>query len=225
VCKILPGIKDPHICDWINTNCAHVQGLTFLAFIIEFHAAYLEEDWEEDTKHTLLGMTQGSMSFWNYAFSCQSKSSLLNSTASYLNEQKHCHQLEAGMEEHLSKKVNSEKVNKENNFKKWLADMKRIDKGMKSECEEFERIACSTRETGHRSNALTEPSCHANTGNYSASALSTATATGHACAPTLTPTERKLLLDNEGCLKCHHVFINHISKDCPNDFTDGSTNP
>jgi hypothetical protein len=80
VCKILPGIKDPRICDWINTDHAHVQALKFSDFMIEFCAAYLEEDWEEDTRRALLGMTQDNMSFWDYVFASQSKNSLLNGT-------------------------------------------------------------------------------------------------------------------------------------------------
>jgi hypothetical protein len=35
-------------------------------------------------------------------------------------------------------------------------------------------------------------------------------------------TERKLIYDNKGCLKCRHVFVNHQSGTCPNDFPDAS---
>jgi hypothetical protein len=39
----------------------------------------------------------------------------------------------------------------------------------------------------------------------------------------LTEIERKLLYDNEGCLKCRRVFVGHRSTTCPNDFPDPTT--
>jgi hypothetical protein len=36
--------------------------------------------------------------------------------------------------------------------------------------------------------------------------------------PRLTDTERSLLFDNKGCLKCRHFFVKHCATDCPNDF-------
>ena|ERR1700683_505825 len=146
-------------------------------------------------------MTQGMTSFWDYDFTAQSKNSLLNSTQSYLDKQKLCHQLEAGMEEQLSKKVNAEKVNKEADFRKWIVEVKRIDKGMKSECEEFECIMIRTRDTGCHVNSLSEPSQRAN--NVFASAtLSSTNASDRTHYPQLTKTECKIIFDNKGCLHC-----------------------
>ena len=36
--------------------------------------------------------------------------------------------------------------------------------------------------------------------------------------PKLTPVERQLLYNNDGCLKCRRIFVPHRSTDCPNDF-------
>jgi hypothetical protein len=40
--------------------------------------------------------------------------------------------------------------------------------------------------------------------------------------PRLLDSERKLLYDNQGCLKCHRVFVNHRSNNCPNKFPDAT---
>jgi hypothetical protein len=89
-----------------------------------FHQNYLVEDWEEDTLHELLSMSQGSSSFWDYAVAVQSKNSLLRGTPLHLPDDKLHHQLSAGMEVRLSKKVSSEKLNKIVDFQKWLNDVK-----------------------------------------------------------------------------------------------------
>jgi len=36
--KILPGLKDPRICDWVNTDRVRIQALTFDDFMTEFRA-------------------------------------------------------------------------------------------------------------------------------------------------------------------------------------------
>ena len=62
--------------------------LSFDVFMTEFHANYLAEDWEEDTLHELLSMTQGASTFWDYAIALQSKNSLLHGTTSELPDDK-----------------------------------------------------------------------------------------------------------------------------------------
>ena len=157
--KILPGLKDPCIHDWVNTNCICIQALTFDEFMTEFHTVYLDEDWEEKTRQVLLGMTQGAIPFWDYAFTIQSNNSLLNGTPLHLDKEKLCHQLEACMEERLSQKVNSKKVNKIVDFKKWLAEVKVVDENIRANRKEFECIVKASCETGrHTTNALGDPS-------------------------------------------------------------------
>ncbi|KIM86459.1 hypothetical protein PILCRDRAFT_4945 [Piloderma croceum F 1598] len=46
---------------------------------------------------------------------------------SHLAEEQLCHQLEAGMDEKISKKATAEKVNQEKDFKKWFASVKCVD--------------------------------------------------------------------------------------------------
>ena len=38
----------------------------------------------------------------------------------------------------------------------------------------------------------------------------------------LTPDERRLLMDNDGCLKCQQFFAGHQANACPNGFPDAS---
>jgi hypothetical protein len=125
--KILTGLKDTRIKDWLSADRACLQGLTFDEFITEFCENYLDEDWEEGTRRELLNISQGSSTFWDFATKLQAKNSLLATTTSHLNAEKLCHQLEAGMDERLSHRCTAEKVNKVVELKKWMAEVKRID--------------------------------------------------------------------------------------------------
>jgi hypothetical protein len=179
--------------------------------MIEFRCNYLDEDWEESTRRELLSMSQGSKPFWDFAVAVQSKNSLLSGTASHLEEDKLRHQLEAAMEERLSKKCTAEKTNKIVKFKEWLSDVKHVDDLLRAERKEFEAIAKNSREAGRRQNALAEPSRRFNSSASNSNA-------GRKSCPKLTDMERQLLYDNEGCLKCRRFFVTHRSADCPNDF-------
>jgi len=107
--KILTGIKDHRIKDWISVERETLLALSFKDFMSEFHTNYLEEDWESTTRHQLLTMTQGNQVFWTFAVALQAKNSLLINTPSYLQKDKLRHQIEAGIDAKLAKKCDAEK--------------------------------------------------------------------------------------------------------------------
>jgi|SRR5882762_8448032 len=148
-------------------------------------------------------MTQGTSSFWDYAVAIQLKNSLLHGTVSHLLDDKLRHQLVAGMEVRLSKKVFSEKLNKVADFRKWLNEVRRCDEVLRTEREEYERIAKDNTESSRRANNFSETSSRRFPGNTNNSNIPHATATSSTSAPRkqcpkLLDSERKLLNDNEG---------------------------
>jgi hypothetical protein len=124
---VAAGLKDTHIRDWFAGDRVHICALTFPEFMVEFCCNYLDDNWEDTTHRELLSMTQGSIPFWDFAVAIQAKNSLLSSTTSHLEDDKLRHQLEATMEERLSKKCTGEKVNKVLKFKPWLNKVKCLD--------------------------------------------------------------------------------------------------
>jgi hypothetical protein len=213
VSLVIGGILDDCINGWLMADRDRLVALSFDAFMTEFHTNYLAEDWEEDTLHELLSMTQGASTFWDYAVALQSKNSLLRGTISELPDDKLRQQLGAGMEVRLSKKVSAEKLNKVVDFCKWLHELKRCDKGLRAEREEYKRITKENRDASRR--YPSEPSSHCvpngyNNINISHSAptfSSTASASApHKQCPKLLGSEHKLLNENEGCMKCRHCY-------------------
>ena len=229
VSLIIGGILDNCVTDWIIAERDHLIALPFDMFMTDFHQNYLAEDWEEDTLHELLSMSQGSSSFWDYAVAMQSKNSLLHSTTSHLPDNKLHHQIGVGMEVRLLKKVSAEKLNKIVEFRKWLNEVKQCDNALRAEREEYERIAKENCDTSRQNNYSTEPSfCHAPSNNNNISQTvpfmsATNTSTTRKQCPKLLDTERKLLNENEGYLKCRRFFIEHRAVNCPNDFPSPNT--
>ena len=227
VSLIIGGILDDGVGDWIISDRDRLIALPFNAFMTEFRTNYLAEDWEEDTLHKVLSMTQGTGTFWDYAIALQSKNSLLRGTVSHLPDDKLRHQLGAGMETRLSKKVSTEKVNKVADFRKWLNEVKWYDEGLRAEREEYEKIAKENRDSSrctYQSAQSSEPNSHRIPNNSTAS--STFSSGAHAPrkqCPKLLDSKHKLLNNNEGCVKCRHFFVKHRAANCPNDFPNPVT--
>jgi hypothetical protein len=118
---IVGGLLDTHMADWIDSDRIRIVELSFVDFMAEFRTGYLDED---DAQCEVLGMSQGASTFWDYAVLLQAKNSLLRGTASHLTNEQLCHQLGAGMEVRLSKKIGTEKVNKITDFVNGLTKSK-----------------------------------------------------------------------------------------------------
>jgi glycerophosphoryl diester phosphodiesterase len=84
--KILAGLRDTHIQDWVSINREHLLVLTFMAFMKELKLLYLPKDWEEITRIELLQMTQANDMFWDFAVQVQAKNSILIDTPLYLDK-------------------------------------------------------------------------------------------------------------------------------------------
>jgi hypothetical protein len=217
---IVGGLMDSRVSDWIDADHARILELSFDDFLIEFKEGYLDEDWEDDMRREVLGMSQGSKSFWDYAVSLQHKNSLLHGTPSHLSEEQIRHQLGAGMEVRLSKKIGAKKVNKIENFHKWLNEVKRFDDQLRANREEYERILKESREATRQVNTASEPNrcVPNNTNSFGNAAASSSTSVPRKQCPALLSVECQLLKDNEGCLKCRRFFVDHRAANCPNNF-------
>jgi hypothetical protein len=95
--KILGGLQDSRLQDWIDIDREHFLALSFVQFMTKFRAGYLPEDWEEVTCIELLGMTQEEQSFRDFAVKVQAKNSTSSSrvgikiSRSYIHHRRLCH--------------------------------------------------------------------------------------------------------------------------------------
>ena len=102
--KILAGLKDDRVKEWLSVDRDRVCNLTFAEFMVEFRASYLPKNWEQDACAEVLSLTQGNQTFWDFTISLQSKNTLLHRyyVFSTLPKDKLHHQMEANMEKAVS---------------------------------------------------------------------------------------------------------------------------
>lgn len=225
--KILGGLRDTRLKSWISTDRPRLQALSFDAFMTELRSEYLDIDWEPKTRRELLSLKQINDTFRAFSARLKRKNHLLRNTGSYLDEAKLRHQLEANMSEDLAKRCTDKELDKVVDFRKWENAVKALDDRMRENDAKFQRLAREVREQTRRDNALTEPSRKFNKASSTASssrapAQSSKSSVRERC-PALTDAERRLLMDNLGCLRCRKVFVDHQAKDCPNGFPDPSS--
>jgi hypothetical protein len=201
----------------VGIHCDRLLKLSFAKFMTEFKSVYLPKAWEEITRIELLQLSQGSNSFWNFSIKVQGHNSILTGTTSHLSKIQVHHRIKSGMNLKLALCCCLEKIETDGTLFAWLNKVTRIDELIDAERAEridFDNASKNTRENSRCTNALPEPSRHIDTNstdNFSRISL-----------PKLTPVERQCLYDNNGCLKCHRIFVPHHSTDCPNDFPNAS---
>jgi hypothetical protein len=120
VCKILAGLHDNRIQEWISIDCDEILTLTFAEFMVESKAGFLPEDWEEITCIKLLAMQQGVDSFLDFAMQVQSKNMLLCDTNSFLDKDQLRHHIESGMTPKLTLHCHHKKSNRSSFLKSGL---------------------------------------------------------------------------------------------------------
>ena len=178
---------------------------------------YLDSRWEVNTRCETLAMVQGKGTFWMFSVNIQKKNLLLLRTPSHLPNEKIHRQLKANMDECLSKRCNTAKLELITDFKKWELVVHHLDEEMWEELKTFEVITLKAHNNQHVKNVLAEPSRKLNT---STATSSNATQTHTNILPKLTQLKCMLLFNNESCLKCWQFFAGHISHTCPNSFLD-----
>ena len=111
---------------------------------------WLNNNWEAIMCIQLLHMVQGcDQLFQDYMVALLMQNSLLMGTTSHLSNEKLCHQLEAGLELHLSQKIKNDTVIATldaDDFTDWSVEVKHIDDALCAEMVHFIEIATCNHE-------------------------------------------------------------------------------
>jgi hypothetical protein len=156
--------------------------------------------------------------FWEWAVRVRGWNALLRNTTHHLDDGQLRNQLEANVENGLAIAIVEEDIT-EQELDKWLSIVKNLDnkkrrdrQQQRADAEEAVRAHLKRNRT---SAGLSEPSCRYNRAPNATPSSSTPITTR---LPKMTENERRLLLENEGCLKCRRFFAGHHSNTCPNGF-------
>ena len=183
--------------------------------MMQLHTCLLKEGWKNTLQSDILSTTQGKKPFndWQNSLGAQNLH-LLGSTFHIPEQQLHNH-LNTNMHSDTNTECDTYKVQDEPPFALWVEKvivintkcLYDVDKQM---CIVGNAIKCSKT-------ILTGPSAHRNKQATSSLSATAFLPSGSILAKLLN-TEHTLLNTCERCTKCHHFYINHHTKDCPNGF-------
>ncbi|TFY77464.1 hypothetical protein EWM64_g6549 [Hericium alpestre] len=228
VCLISYGFQDPRICQWIRLKQAELFTLSYDDFLDQVCKKWLPRNWAFRLSNALLNACQGSTPFAAWQLDMQMWNALLVNTSAHLSDDALRRKLESGVHEDVAT-VLHRKDYSTLSFQDWLDKVTVIDEEHIALADRvaIEAAILQRRAELSRLPPLLSASRAANSGTSQAS--SQVTSQGMATKPCTVPlaklsdTEHKLLLDHEGCLKCHRFYVTHPSLDCPNGFPDPVT--
>ncbi|TFK45460.1 hypothetical protein OE88DRAFT_1649248 [Heliocybe sulcata] len=223
--KILRSLHDPSMKAWVSTEHAHLEALKLKDFITKFRSTWLPCHWETDACADVRNCKQGTQTFWDFAITIQrldknqaaerSRSTQDErgmNTASFFPLAKLHEQIEGGMDARLLRKCCND--NKANEAYQAFRDNQKPKLDAKLFCTwleeyQFTQWSKNNHDTNCR-NMLTDLGNHPNSFRSSAPAQSASWSDGNrensSCPPKLTNAERKLLMDNDRCMKCRQSF-------------------
>jgi len=207
------GLKNPLHRNWYSVNSATLKILSFDEFLARFRHETLPLHWEENVRVQMMQSRQGARPFSEWATNIRIKNTVLRGTASALDDGKMKYLLEAGMNEGLRNLYAQKTIRSINVLKDWLQAVETLDgERLLQEREIARQVSLYQRGDGHQRQA-TLP-----LGERNRNVLATG---DRDRLPPLTETEKKLLSENKGCYKCRQVFVDHMSKNCPDGAPSG----
>jgi hypothetical protein len=141
--RILAGLHNSHIQDWVGIYHECLLEMTFANFLAEFKISYLPKDWEEITCIELLQMMQGEDNFCDFSVQVQAKNSTFSGTTSHMDKMQLCHCIEASVNTTLALHCHLKKVVSQNPLAKWLDDVNHINGLISAERANFDALTKS----------------------------------------------------------------------------------
>ena len=186
--KVMTALKGFQWESWVTVHWDELKVLPLNKFLKCFKDEFMPSMWEVDVCIELNTMTQEeTQTFCDFTNAVQNTNSLLLGTTSHLNVA------------HLPQ---------------WIDALKELDNQLQDECAEcpteLEAITQKLHARSRDDRSLTEPSQKLN----AASTISSSTT--QACKdypPKLTHDEAELLVNNNGCTRCHKPFVFHTKFD------------
>lgn len=202
--RILVGIKDHRMRDWVSGQRDRIVQLLFDAFMKEIRLKYLPHDWEPKVRIRILSanFNQRKQTFWDFASYIQKQNSLLLSTPSHFELDKLRTQIEAKLDSALSVIYFERKLDATTDFHVWLNSIRLIDE---THCQSEKRAREIVDEVYHQAKRPLTTVNKSNTLNSSASQGGSSTSKGR--LPPLMEEEKRLLHENGGCFRCRRPFV------------------
>ena len=211
VARILGCFENDLVNDWISVNRERFTMLSFPDFMIEFCARWLPHDWEQTLRSKIFSarLYAKKQCFEDWAASIQSMNVSLWGTPSHLDDNRIRLQLEAGLDEELQTAARDAKAHEELLLHPWISKIKDLDN---RRIIQHKRVAEAVEEAMKSNKKPFSSSRYANTPDSKTPPPSASST--REFPPKLTEEERRLLMENQGCLKCRKFFAGHRAHQC-----------
>lgn len=219
--KILGGLQGALLREWFTADRTRIQSLSFLDFMSEVRAEFLDNNWEDTAEQSLLGMVQGDDTFRDFCRRLEVANAKLARTSSHLNKAHLRQQLTARMSGPLHMCANNSTAGYQKDYKLWKEEVRKIDDVLVATYTEFAEVLRKQCLANHTTSVLSEPSRKANTTSALNNKVSSTNTSTSSKPPQLTAKEKGLLMKYRGCFKCRRLDQSHQSRDCPNGFPSG----
>jgi hypothetical protein len=225
VSKIAGGLQDGHIQMWYHLNCAAVDAAGFTAFTKHIRDSWLKPGWEQEVKLVILTSHQGNSAISDWIMLLESTNTLLNDHVCKLSDNDLRNHIQSHVHPDTMTATTTAELHLIASYDKYKQLLKvvddtriRADNLLRAAVKQMMAQSVSVRHAAIAChNASPYPSA---SGSSSTTAINTSTPRTPDRLPALTLTEHSLLVEHDGCFKCHHFYVNHKLPNCLDGFPD-----
>ena len=223
--SILYRLLDFRIADWVEANEAQLKALDFLTFMGKLQAEVLEKDWDCKIKLEILASKQGERPFHEWAYRLLTRNALLHGRLCHFDDVSLRETLENNMDSGLELQMQRTPVDIGAPLWDWIEAVKVEDEFVAREREMAKVVAKEiyrVEQRGVRPLVGGRPMGMRSTANTMASGSGVQqpplVSMNGPALPKLTPAERAIIFEHQGCFKCHQLYVDHKGVNCPNGF-------
>ena len=222
--SVLSRLQDFRIADWAEANEATLVALNFKAFMDELRGEALEKDWDRKIKLSILASKQEERPFHEWAYEILNRNALLRGRPHHFSDGSLRETLENNMDQGLELRARKIVLEAEASLRDWIEAVKAEGEFVAREREMAKEVARELyrRELKGAAKSTSSGRTMGTRVDNTVAAMPRSTASSSAL-PKLTPSERSLIFDHQGCFKCRQLYVDHKGANCPNGFPPAST--
>ena len=211
--SVLARLQDLSIADWLDTNEERLKALEFSAFMDQLRERALEKDWDRKIYMSILSSKQGERTFHEWAYELQTRNALLRGSPYHFNEKAFRDRLQINMDPSLE--LRARKL-QEASLWRWIKEVELEDEFSRMEGERMRKTARGMNRKEQNGTSNFNGGRATETGTNNAAPTTQRPAASMSVLPKLTPTERAIIIDHQGCFKCRRIYVCHRAASCPN---------
>ena len=176
----------------------------------------LEEDWDRAIMLEIHDSKQRERPFGDWVHHLQNRNALLQGREEYHYDEASLRlTLEKNMAVDLEERVRRLEIPRGTRFKDWAEKVKKEDKVRLRDDEKAEKRLVEMARKMHKNEQRV---VEAKKNTYPPRTTLAPRSMNSKPLPKLTPGERNIILNHQGCFKCRRLYVDHVGANCPNDF-------